>query len=90
MTFLNSVLNNSRQHKEPFKHWELNEPLSNEAITEILNADIPKNHSTARNECVLDSHQHLVRYHKCCLHSESALAELHAVLPQISTKRNES
>ena len=41
MTFLNSVLNNSRQHKEPFKHWELNEPLSNEAITEILNADIP-------------------------------------------------
>ena len=41
MTFLNSVLNNSRQHNEPFTHWELNEPLSNGAIEEILNADIP-------------------------------------------------
>ena len=41
MTFLNSVLNNSRQHNEPFTHWELNEPLSKGAIEEILNADIP-------------------------------------------------
>ena len=41
MTFLNSLINNSKEHKEPFKHWELNEPLSNEAITEIINADIP-------------------------------------------------
>ena len=41
MTFLNSLTNNSKEHKEPFKHWELNEPLSNEAISEIINADIP-------------------------------------------------
>ena len=41
MTFLNSLINNSKEHKEPFKHWELNEPLSNEAISEIINADIP-------------------------------------------------
>jgi len=41
MTFLNSILNNSKEHNNPFKHWELNEPLSNEAINEIISADIP-------------------------------------------------
>jgi len=41
MTFLNSILNNSKKHNDPFKHWELNEPLSNDAISEIIRADIP-------------------------------------------------
>ena len=41
MTFLNSILNNSQEHEDPFKHWELNKPLSNEAIQEIIKADIP-------------------------------------------------
>ena len=41
MTFLNSILNNSKEHNDPFKHWELNEPLSNEAIDEIIRAEIP-------------------------------------------------
>ena len=40
MTFLNSLLNNSKEHTEPFQHWELNEPLSSEAIKEINTADI--------------------------------------------------
>ena len=40
MTFLNSLLNNSKEHSNPFQHWELNEPLSNEAIEEINSADI--------------------------------------------------
>jgi len=40
MTFLKSILNNSKEDNVPFKHWELNEPLSNEAIQEILKADI--------------------------------------------------
>ena len=40
MTFLNSINNKSRQFETPFKHWELNEPLSTEAINEIINADI--------------------------------------------------
>jgi hypothetical protein len=41
MTFLNSILNNSKEHNDPFKHWELKEPLSKEAINEIMKADIP-------------------------------------------------
>jgi hypothetical protein len=41
MTFLNSILNNSKEHSDPFKHWELNEPLSKDAINEIIKADIP-------------------------------------------------
>ena len=41
MTFLNSILNDSQEHENPFKHWELNKPLSNEAIQEIIKADIP-------------------------------------------------
>ena len=40
MTFLKSLLNNSKEHTEPFQHWELNEPLSSEAIKEINTADI--------------------------------------------------
>ena len=40
MTFLNSILNNSQEHKDPFKHWELNKPLSNEAIQEIIKTEI--------------------------------------------------
>jgi len=41
MTFLNSILNNSKELNYPFKHWELNEPLSNNAISEIIRADVP-------------------------------------------------
>ena len=40
MTFLNSINNKSQRFETPFKHWELNEPLSKEAINEIINADI--------------------------------------------------
>ena len=35
MSFLNSVLNNSRKFEDPFSHWELNEPLTNDQIEEI-------------------------------------------------------
>tara|TARA_Y100000590_G_scaffold463840_1_gene631643 strand:+ start:854 stop:1519 length:666 start_codon:yes stop_codon:yes gene_type:complete len=41
MTFLNSVLNNSEKHNDPFVHWELNKPLSEQSIKEIISADIP-------------------------------------------------
>ncbi len=41
MTFLNSLLNNSKKHSDPFLHWELNHPLSEASINEIINADIP-------------------------------------------------
>ena len=40
MTFLNSINSKSQQFETPFKHWELNEPLSVDAIKEIINADI--------------------------------------------------
>ena len=40
MSFLNSVLNNSRKFEDPFSHWELNEPLTNDQIEEIVKADI--------------------------------------------------
>jgi len=40
MSFLNSVLNLSKKYEEPFIHWELNQPLTEEQIEEIVNADI--------------------------------------------------
>ena len=40
MTFLKSLLINSNKFDTPFTHWELNNPLSDEAINEIINADI--------------------------------------------------
>ena len=41
MTFLKSILEHSKKHEFPFNHWEYDNPLSNEAIQEIINAEIP-------------------------------------------------
>ena len=40
MSFITSILNNSKKFDEPFTHWELNKPLTEEAIQEIIEADI--------------------------------------------------
>ena len=47
MSFLNSVINNSKKYENPFTHWELNKPLTDKQIQEIVNADIanPAEHS---------------------------------------------
>ena len=47
MSFLNSVINNSKKYEDPFTHWELNKPLTDKQIQEIVNADIanPAEHS---------------------------------------------
>ncbi len=47
MSFLNSILNNSKKSDLPFIHWELNKPLTGLAIEEIVNADIedPSKHN---------------------------------------------
>ena len=47
MSFLNSVLNQSKKYEEPFQHWELNRPLTEEQIKEIVKADIdnPSEHN---------------------------------------------
>ena len=41
MSFLNSIQNQSKKHKFPFDHWEYHNALSDEAIAEIIKADIP-------------------------------------------------
>ncbi len=40
MSFLSSVINNSKKFEKPFIHWELNKPLSDGALEEITKADI--------------------------------------------------
>ena len=47
MSFLNSVNRNSKKFTDPFDHWELNKPLTDEQINEIVNADIanPSEHN---------------------------------------------
>ena len=40
MSLFNSLKNKSKQFDSPFRHWELNEPLTSEAINEIIKADI--------------------------------------------------
>ena len=32
MAFFESVKNNSKRFEDPFEHWELNQPLTNEQI----------------------------------------------------------
>ena len=47
MSFLNSIENKSKRHESPFVHWEINQPLTEGQISEIVNADIdnPTEHS---------------------------------------------
>ena len=40
MSFLKSINNNSKKFDNPFTHWELNKPLTEEQVNEIVNADI--------------------------------------------------
>ena len=40
MSFLYSIKNNSKKYDDPFVHWELNKPLTDEQINEIINADV--------------------------------------------------
>ncbi len=40
MSFLNSIEKKSKKFKSPFTHWELNEPLTEGQVNEIVNADI--------------------------------------------------
>ena len=41
MSFLSSIQNQSKKHEFPFEHWEYNDALTQEAIEEIIKADIP-------------------------------------------------
>ena len=41
MSFLNSILNQSKKYDSPFDHWEYNNALTDGAIEEIVKADIP-------------------------------------------------
>tara|TARA_B100000941_G_scaffold224676_1_gene166940 strand:- start:102 stop:764 length:663 start_codon:yes stop_codon:yes gene_type:complete len=40
MSYLNSIINDSKKFDSPFTHWELNKPLTDEQINEIVTADI--------------------------------------------------
>ena len=40
MSFLQSITSNSKKYDEPFAHWELNKPLTEEQVNEIITADI--------------------------------------------------
>ncbi len=40
MSFLKSIINNSRKFNDPFTHWELDKPLNDLQINEIIKADI--------------------------------------------------
>ena len=41
MTFLDSILHQSKKYEFPFNHWEFNNALSDKAIDEIIKADVP-------------------------------------------------
>ena len=47
MSFLSSITKDSKKFSNPFSHWELNKPLTEGQIKEIINAEIanPKEHN---------------------------------------------
>ena len=40
MEFLNSLKKRSKHYSTPFSHWELNEPLTEDAVKEICKTEI--------------------------------------------------
>ena len=58
MSFLKSLTSNSNKFDKPFPHWELNNPLSEEAVNEIINADIanPNEHKLKYDGTVSYTH----------------------------------
>ena len=40
MEFFNSLKKRSKHYSSPFDHWELNEPLTKEALKEICKTEI--------------------------------------------------
>ena len=42
MSFLDSIQNKSKKHEFPFNHWEYNNALTDEAIEEIIKADMER------------------------------------------------
>ena len=40
MSFLNSIEKKSKKFEIPFIHWELNQPLTEGQVNEIVNADV--------------------------------------------------
>ena len=63
MAFLNSVLNQSKKYEEPFSHWELNQPLTEEQVKEIVIADIgnPSEHNLNNDGTIEKRKFHLRR-----------------------------
>ena len=51
MSFLNSIEKKSKKFESPFTHWELNEPLTEGQVNEIVNADIanPTEYNSRQN-----------------------------------------
>ena len=63
MEFLNSLKNRSKHYDFPFKHWELNQPLTEEAINEICKAEIID----------LKKFRHLAIYHGTYIYQAQAM-----------------
>ena len=53
MSFLNSIEKKSKKFESPFAHWELNEPLTEGQVNEIVNADIANPIEHNLNYCLL-------------------------------------
>ena len=51
MTFLNSILKNSKKYEFPFNHWEYNNALSEEAIKEVETKE--KNRPIINNKLII-------------------------------------
>ena len=49
MSFLNSITKDSKKFGNPFFHWELNKPLTEGQIKEIINAEIANLETKVKN-----------------------------------------
>ena len=63
MELFNSLKNKTKLFDTPFKHYELNEPLTNEAIQEICKTEIidPKKENLDSSKVRVNSNQMLQR-----------------------------
>ena len=78
MSFLDSIQNQSKKHDFPFDHWEYNNALTDEAINEIVKADIPdvsKHNINYAKEFFGDNHTVIMDVDKKAYLSALAIAE---------------
>ena len=78
MELFKSLKDKTKSYEVPFKHFELNEPLTNEAIKEICKADVLDPKKANLNWCTQDCKSRKPNFHMSRQQNKSKGRVLHS------------